>query len=136
MLGSLCRRRNRASTVEMNAATKSWGSLCPPAQIYAIVMSAIVLFDLYRGAFRYAISHVVSLLIGTTFLWVLCAANLQFAAYALLLLPIIFFVFLLALIFYDQSFFEISRDYEAGCSGCKGGCDETCADATAAARCT
>jgi hypothetical protein len=98
-----------------NSISRSWAALCPPAQIYSIVMAALVLFNLYRGTYRYAVSHGVSLLIGTTFLWVLCAANLQFAAYALLLLPVLFFVFLLALIFYDQSFFQISRSYSPQC---------------------
>ena len=98
-----------------NSATKAWNSLCPPAQIYPIVMSALILFNLYRGTYRYAITHIVALIIGTTFLWVLCAAHLEFAAYALLLLPVIFFVFLLALLFYDQSFFDIKRSYTPGC---------------------
>jgi hypothetical protein len=98
-----------------NGATKAWNSLCPPAQIYPIVMSALILFNLYRGTYRYAITHIVALVIGTTFLWVLCAARLEFAAYALLLLPVIFFVFLLALLFYDQSFFDIKRSHTPGC---------------------
>ena len=97
-----------------NSLTKAWGTLCPPAQIYPIVMVAVVLFNLYRGFYRNAISNIVATIIGTTFLWVLCAANLEFAAYALLLLPVLFFVFLLALIFYDQSLFEIQRSYRPG----------------------
>ena len=110
-----------------NSVTKAWGSLCPPAQIYPIVMTALILFNLYRGTYRYAITHVVALVIGTTFLWVLCAANLQFAAYALLLLPVVFFVFLLALLFYDQSFFEIQRSYTPGCpSPCDPPCEPPC----------
>jgi hypothetical protein len=110
-----------------NSATKAWNSLCPPAQIYPIVMSALILFNLYRGTYRYAITHLVALVIGTTFLWVLCAAHLEFAAYALLLLPVIFFVFLLALLFYDQSFFDIKRSYKPGCESqcdCEDGEDQ------------
>ena len=115
-----------------NGLTKAWGTLCPPAQIYPIVMTAVVLFNLYRGFYRHAITNVVATVIGTTFLWVLCAANLEFAAYSLLLLPVLFFVFLLALIFYDQSLFEIQRSYRPGAAcdcdaaqepacGCSGG---------------
>jgi hypothetical protein len=89
-----------------------WDTLCPPAKIYPIALSGVILFHLYRGAYRYALTHTISLVIGTTFLWILCAANLEFAAYALLLLPVIFFIFLLALVFYDQSLFEITRRYE------------------------
>ncbi len=75
-------------------------------------MAAVVLFNLYRGTFRYALSHAIALVIGTTFLWILCAANLEFAAYALLLLPLLFFVFLLALIFYDRSLFNVTSEYK------------------------
>lgn len=92
-----------------NSITRGWGALCPPAKIYPIVMAGVVLFNFYRGTYRYAITHIVSAIIGTTLLWVLCAANLEFAAYALLLLPVAFFVFFLALLFYDQSLFEITR---------------------------
>lgn len=110
----------------MNSIYSGWSTLCPPAQIYPIVMSAIILFNLYRGTYRYAITHIVSTVIGTTLLWVLCAANLQFVAYAMLLLPVLFFVFLLALIFYDKSFFEIRRSYTPECAPqCEPPCDPT-----------
>jgi len=95
--------------------TTMWNNMCPPAQLYPIVMSSVILFDLYRGTYSYAISHFVSLLIGTTFLWVLCAAGMDFVAYALLIMPVLFFIFLLALIFYDQSLFDITRRYEQKC---------------------
>lgn len=111
-----------------NNLSKRWDTLCPPAQIYTIVMAALVLFNLYRGTYRYAISHFVAILIGTTFLWVLCAANLEFAAYTLLALPVLFFVFLLALIFYDKSFFEITRSYTPQCDAtpaCEPSCEPT-----------
>ena len=112
-----------------NSISKGWATLCPPAQIYPIVMTGLILFNLYRGTYRYAVTHTVALVIGTTFLWVLCAARLEFAAYALLLLPVIFFVFLLALIFYDKSFFEITRSYTPGCpSPCDPPCPEPCGD--------
>lgn len=80
-------------------------------------MTSVVLFNLYRGTYRYAISHAVALVIGTTLLWVLCAARLEFAAYALLLLPVLFFVFLLAILFYDQSLLSITHEYNGGNCG-------------------
>lgn len=118
----------------MNAANtigRRWDTLCPPAQIYTIVMAALVLFNLYRGTYRYAITHFVAILIGTTFLWVLCAANLEFAAYALLALPVLFFVFLLALIFYDKSFFEITRSHTPQCDT-----EPACSDAECESECS
>jgi hypothetical protein len=94
-----------------NSLQRGWQSLCPPAQIYPIVMTGLILFNLYRGTYAYAISHIVAMLIGTTLLWVLCAANLEFVAYGMLILPVLFFVFLLAVIFYDQSLLSISHSY-------------------------
>ena len=98
-----------------NRLSYSWAALCPPAQMYSIVMSAFVLFNLYRGTYRYAIRHAVALVLGAAMLWTLCAAKLDFAAYALLLLPVLFFVFFLAILFYDQSLLSITHSYAREC---------------------
>ncbi len=98
-----------------NNLSKKWQSLCVPAQIYPIVMVAVILFNLYRGTYRYAVGHTVALFIGTLLLWVLCAANMEFVAYGMLTLPVIFFVFLLALILFDQSLFDIKHKYNPLC---------------------
>jgi hypothetical protein len=75
-------------------------------------MSAVILFSLYVGAYRHAVTHIVGLFIGTFFLWTLCAAGLEFAAYGLLILPVMFFVFFLAVVLYDQSLINITRRYK------------------------
>ena len=106
-----------------NSLQRGWQSLCPPAQIYPIVMAGLILFNLYRGTYTYAVSHLVAMVIGTTLLWVLCAANLEFAAYGMLILPVLFFVFLLAVIFYDQSLLSISHSYKKQGDNCD--CCET-----------
>lgn len=111
-----------------NTAYTGWIQLCPPAQLYAIVMTAFVLFQLYRGTYAYAIRHAVFAIMGTAFLWVLCAAKMEFAAYGLLVLPVVFFVFLLAVILYDQSLIEIQREYKNGSDNSDCGC---CAEETA-----
>ena len=98
-----------------NALSQTWSSLCPPAQIFPIVMSAVILFNIYRGTYAHALSHFVITIIGTTLLWVLCAARMDFVAYSMLILPVLFFVFLLALIFYDQSLFDVRRKYNPSC---------------------
>jgi hypothetical protein len=118
-----------------------WTNLCPPAKLYPIVMAAVVLFNIYRGTHRHAIVQAVHLVIGTVLLAILCATGFEVAAWVLLLLPLLFFVFLLALIFYDQSLFDIRRSYgpggpggALGPNGCQKPpaeetCDTTCADA-------
>lgn len=75
---------------------------CPPARVYAIFMCAVVLFDLYSGYYNQAFSNFIGVIIGTILLWVLCAARLDFVAYSLLLLPVMFFIFLLTAVTYDQ----------------------------------
>ena len=86
-------------------------------------MTALILFDIFRGTFGYALKHLVYLIIGTTLLWVLCAANLEFAAYALLCIPVIFILFVLAVILYDQSLFSIKSRYRCPCPEEEETCD-------------
>ena len=108
----------------MNSLTKTWTNLCPPAQIYPAVMAGVVLFNVYRGTYRYAITHAISLVVGTTLLWILCAAKMEVVAYALLALPVFFFVILLAIIFYDQSLLTITRTHVIPpCEGNHSPCD-------------
>ena len=106
--------------------SKVWTNLCPPAQIYPAVMAGVVLFNLYRGTYRYAITHIVSLVVGTTLLWVLCAAKMEVVAYALLALPVFFFVVLLAIIFYDQSLLKITRAHVIQPCEETQSCDSSC----------
>lgn len=101
----------------MERVYDAWFTLCLPAQIYPVVMLGIILFDIYKGAFMRGISDTVSLVIGTTLLWVLCAAKMEFVAYGLLLLPVLFVVFLLAILVFDQSLLSITHDYKGGGSG-------------------
>ena len=96
---------------------------CLPAQIYALVMCAVVLFDLYLGVYHYAASNAISLLIGTLLLWVLCAAKMSFVAYALMILPVLFFLFLFAIVLYDKTLFNIQRIQE---QTQEASCDEQC----------
>jgi hypothetical protein len=93
----------------------AWATLCPPAQIYPIVMTAVVLFNLYRGTYRHAVTQLIAMFVGTLLLWVLCAANLDFVAYAMLILPLLFFVFLLAIIFYDQTLIDVTHAHKPTC---------------------
>ena len=104
---------------------RAWSTLCPPAQIFPVVMSGVVLFNLYRGTYRYAVQHTIAAVIGTIFLWILCAAKMEFAAYGLLILPVLFFVFLLAIVYYDQTLLTITSTYGNKSSGNANGCDVT-----------
>jgi len=98
----------------MNANT-AFSSLCLPAKVYSIVMVAIIIFDLYLGSITHAISNTISLFVGTLLLWTLCAAGMEFAAVSLMVLPVMFFVFLFAIILYDQSLFN-TRNKTKSCN--------------------
>lgn len=97
--------------------------MCPPAAFFPVLMSSVILFDLYRGAYRYAVSHAVVALLGTVFLWVLCAAKMEFVAYALYLIPILFLVFFMAVLVYDRATDAVKDSYSDG--NCNSSCNET-----------
>lgn len=77
-------------------------------------MAGFVLFQIYQGHYRHAVSNVVMLFLGTILLWFLCVAKFTFVAYTLLLLPVLFFVCIVALLVFDQSFLDIRHRYMDG----------------------
>ena len=94
----------------------AWNDLCLPAKIYILVMVSVVLFDMYLGSLHYTLTNLISLFIGTILLWTLCAAKLEFVAYSLMILPVLFFILLFAVIFYDKSLLRIQHQYmKKGC---------------------
>jgi len=108
----------------MERVYDAWSTLCLPAQIYPIVMAGVILFDFYKGIYGRGLSNIILTVVGTTLLWVLCAAKLEFVAYALLAIPVIFTVFLLAIIVFDQSLLAVSHDYaDKACSATNEECD-------------
>lgn len=103
----------------MNANNLSgiWTSMCHPGQIFSIAMSSLILFDIYLGKFHKAFRDIIYLFIGSVFIWILCAANMGFVAYALMAIPIIFTIFIFAIILYDQTLLGI---HEKGmCNSCE-----------------
>ncbi len=89
----------------------AWTNLCSPAKLYILFTIALVLFDMYLGNMNRLVHNSMYGVIGAIMLYVLCAANMDFAAWGLLALPVIFFIFLFALIVYDQSFLTVSHHY-------------------------
>jgi hypothetical protein len=80
-------------------------------------MLGIILFDFYKGIFMRGIANIISMVVGTALLWILCAAKMEFVAYGLLLLPVLFTIFLLAILVFDQSLLSITHDYKGDGSG-------------------
>lgn len=100
--------------MSLNYIDKQWSAMCPPAAFFPVIMTSVILFDLYRGTYRYAISHTVVALLGTLFLWVLCAAKMEFVAYALYFIPILFLVFFMAVLVYDRAANAVTDCYRNG----------------------
>ncbi len=91
-----------------------WSNVCPPAKVYLLFMIALVLFDMASGYSYSAMKNTVYAVFGTFVLWVLCAANMDFAAWGLLALPVFFFILLLALWVFDGVLFTTSREFNHG----------------------
>jgi hypothetical protein len=114
--------------------------VCPPVTIYGVFMTALVLFDLYMSRGRSAMRNTAYGILGGILLFVLCAAGMDFVAWGMLLLPIIFYLFLFAVILFDRSFLSVTHKYSPtrnhngilpGGNECGGGCDpepDTCTE--------
>ena len=96
----------------MNSNIKTlWGGACLPAKVFPIVMGGVVLFNLWRGVFGEAAKNVIVACIGTGALWLLCSSGMELVAYAVLAVPVIFIIFLLALIVFDQTLLQVTHSY-------------------------
>jgi hypothetical protein len=89
-----------------------WTDLCSPAKLYLLFMVAMILFDMASGYAFHAMRNTVYAVFGPFVLWVLCAANMDFAAWGLLALPFFFFIVLIALWVFDGVLFTTSREFK------------------------
>lgn len=110
-----------------------WAGTCLPAKAFPIVMAGVVLFNLWRGVWVEAVKNVIVGVIGTSALWLLCTSGMELLAYMVLAVPVIFIIFLLALIVFDQTLLQVTHTYgnkgrndNEGCDTCDS-CDQpTC----------
>jgi len=79
-------------------------------------MSSVLLFDLYIGNFRNLAFHVVSFVVGTALLYTLCHFSMETVAWAVLMIPVVFFIALLALIILDLSLINVTHTFQQRCS--------------------
>jgi hypothetical protein len=101
----------------------SWTELCSPAKVYIIFMSAVVFFDMYLGQTRKVLLNIVYLVFGTGIFYTLCAANMDFVGWLLLAVPILFYIFVVALWVFDQSLYTLRHGYKIRKS-CEKPCEE------------
>jgi hypothetical protein len=99
----------------MSGVNGAWKSLCLPAKIFPMGMASLILFDLYIGQYKNMGLHALSLVIGTGLLYVLCAFNMEIVGWVLLLLPIFFFLALIALFIMDLSLIKVTHTFQKRC---------------------
>jgi hypothetical protein len=85
--------------------------LCSPAKIYFAFSIALILFNLYLGIGSRVFQSIFYGIIGTLLLYVLCAAKMDFVAWGLILMPIMFYMLLFVIILFDRSFLNIHHKY-------------------------
>ena len=109
-----------------------WTGTCLPAKAFPIVMAGVVLFNLWRGVWVEAVKNIIVAVIGTSALWLLCSSGMELLAYMVLAVPVIFIIFLLALIVFDQTLLQVTHTYggrghggnnNQGCDDCNT-CDQ------------
>jgi sterol desaturase/sphingolipid hydroxylase (fatty acid hydroxylase superfamily) len=106
----------------MNVNIKNvWAGTCLPAKVFPVVMAGVVLFNLWRGVFTEAVKNVIVAVIGTSALWFLCSSGMELLAYMVLAVPVIFIIFLVALIVFDKTLLEVTHRYNGGGGGGRGG---------------
>jgi hypothetical protein len=103
-----------------------WAGFCLPAQIFPVVMAGIVVFNIWVGLYNHAAKNTLYALAGTAALSLLCGSGMEMLAYVLLALPVIFFLFLLALIILDQSTLVDITHECTGCDQCNGSNQASC----------
>jgi len=99
----------------MNSVNGAWKTLCLPAKVFPIIMTALILFDVYIGQYKNMGLHAVSLFVGTALFYALCRFNMDIVAWILLVLPVFFFLALLALLILDLSFINVTHTFQQRC---------------------
>lgn len=89
---------------------------CGPMKTYILFMVALIFFNLYEGESHRFMRTFVYMVFGAFLLYVLCAAGMGFVGWSLLLIPVLFVVFLLVVLVFDQGFlFERDFQYRLRC---------------------
>jgi hypothetical protein len=79
-------------------------TFCPPVIVYSVFITAIGLYDIYMGKFPNLARTMFYLLFGGGMLWAICAANMEFVAWIMIMVPFIFYIFLIAMLVFNKSY--------------------------------
>ncbi len=67
-------------------------------------MCAFVLYQLFQGSAPIFMTSLGQLIFGCLFLYILCAAGLDFVGWGILMFPIMFYIFLIVIIVFNKGF--------------------------------
>ena len=100
---------------------------CPPGFAYAVFMIALGLYDIYMGSFPSLARTLLYLIVGSILLWILCAAGMAPVGWALLAVPVIFYIFLFAILIFQKGF-DFQTEERTKCAKPPAPCveEETC----------
>jgi phosphatidylserine synthase len=88
--------------------------LCSSIFAYAIFLVGLMLYNIYMGQWPSFFTSGLYLIVGSVLLWVLCAANMEVIGWSLIGIPVVFYLFLFALVIFDQGF-RLRSLYETSC---------------------
>ena len=96
--------------------------VCQPVIIFFIVISALVLSDLYFRQTRKAYKDFIFGFLGVILLHILCVSGLESVSWLLLLIPVFFIVFFFIVSIYE-TFFKDEENCDE-CDFCNTNCEE------------
>jgi hypothetical protein len=94
--------------------------ICSPAKLYFAFSMAYILFNFYLASVSGVMVSIFYAIFGTLLLWILCAAKMDFVAWGLLGLPVLFYILLFAIMVFDRSFLSVTHEYKNGTNGTNG----------------
>lgn len=83
--------------------------ICTPAILYSVLVSTQIIIDTLKGYYQYAFMKFIIMIIITGLIQLLCKRELTSVAWIIVLIPYIYMVFLMLLLFYLFGFDIISN---------------------------
>jgi hypothetical protein len=78
--------------------------LCPPLVAYILFLSGLVVYNMYMRRKPSVVTTFLYLVFGSVLMWILCAAGLSSVGWAVLAVPVIFYLFLFAILVFENGF--------------------------------
>ncbi len=77
---------------------------CSPAFAYSTFIIVICLFDIYMGKYPSIPRTLLYLITGIVLIWILCASGMGIVAWGIVTIPMLFYIFIIAVLVYQKGF--------------------------------